>query len=203
MTGRDRANAASTFPPVPEPSGEVQIFEYRADGAAGSSRALTVLLPVTIVGLIVIALLTIGFEPPAPADPTAAPAPVATMQAQASSQTQDGAPDRAIDGDERTSWNAGVHPPAWIELDLGVEGPVTAIKLLVEQSPEGPTVHHVFIAADNGGYEHVHTFEGITRSGQWLTFTPEAPLENVRAVVIETVASPSWVAWREVVILRP
>ena len=182
---------------------EPEIVEYRADGKTGSSRTLAVLLPVTIVGSIVVALLTIGSAPPAPAGPTAAPAPVATVQVVASSQTQDGGPERAIDGNERTSWNAGAHPPAWIELDLGVEGSVSAIKLLVEQNPDGPTVHHVFIAPDEGPYEHVHTFEGVTRVGQWLTFTPEAPLANVRTVVIQTVDSPSWVAWREVVILRP
>ena len=202
MPGRDRANAVSSFPSAPEASGEAQIVEYRADGMTGSSRALNVLLPFTVVGLICRGAPDDRIWAVRAAGPTAAPAPLPSVQVQASSQTADGDPGRAVDGIERTSWNAGDHPPAWIELDLGIQGPVSAIKLLVEQSPEGPTVHHVFVAGDDGGYEHVHTFEGITRSGQWLTFTP-TPLEDVRAVVIQTVDSPSWVAWREVLVLRP
>jgi hypothetical protein len=168
-----------------------------------STRPLALLVPVTIVGFMVGMFTTTGAGPAEQAGPRTAPTPIPTLQVQASAQMPDAGPNRAIDGNERTSWNAGAHPPAWIELDLGVEGPVTGIKLLVEQTPDGPTVHHVYVAADDGRYEHVHTFEGVTRSGQWLAFTPESPLVDVRAVVIETVESPSWVAWREVVVLRP
>jgi hypothetical protein len=208
--------------PDPALSAEAAAIRTAEGGAALDrerrlwSRALpAALFIVAIVGFSLVGIWGRSSNPSTtdPGPPTAGPPTAGTsvhtgaegleLHVRASDQTGDGDPGLAIDGDTRTAWNAGVHPPAWIEIDLGVEGPVTSVRLLVEQSPTGPTVHHVLLASGDGRYELVHTFDGVTESGQWLTFTPDGPIPAVRAVLIETVASPSWVAWREVVVRRP
>jgi hypothetical protein len=50
-------------------------------------------------------------------------------------------------------------------------------------------------------YVILHTFEGITDDSQALTFTPSQPWLGVRYLRIETLDSPSWVAWREIEII--
>jgi hypothetical protein len=47
----------------------------------------------------------------------------------------------------------------------------------------------------------LHTFDGSTSDGQTLTYTSDAPLQGIQYVRVETVTSPSWVAWREVVVI--
>jgi hypothetical protein len=34
-----------------------------------------------------------------------------------------------------------------------------------------------------------------------LSFSPSEPWEGIRRIQIETVASPSWVAWREIEVI--
>jgi hypothetical protein len=47
----------------------------------------------------------------------------------------------------------------------------------------------------------LYTFDGNTKDGDELIFSPEAPLQGIRYIRVETVASPSWVAWREIEII--
>ena len=106
-------------------------------------------------------------------------------------------PEFAVDENEATQWGAGSEPPQWIQIDLGDPQEIEQIRLLVGQFPEGDTVHRVLI--DRGsGLEAVHEFSGFTRGGDWLEFAPDPPLTGVTLVRIETVVSPSWVAWVEV-----
>ncbi len=102
--------------------------------------------------------------------------------------------------DENTStyWGAGQPAPQWIELDLGEELTVNEIRLLTSQSPAGDTVHEIRVRGADSAYETVHRFESFTEDDQWLTFTPEIPLENVQYIRIYTLSSPSWVGWREI-----
>jgi len=44
----------------------------------------------------------------------------------------------------------------------------------------------------------VYEFSGVTQPGEWLVFTPDAPLDGVSGVRVLTVSSPSWVAWSEI-----
>jgi hypothetical protein len=108
------------------------------------------------------------------------------------------APDVAEQGGGRQHRNRvdrGGHPPQWIEVDLGGAYRVTEIRLLVSQSPAGATRHRVLVRGPEGGPGTlVHEFSGDTADGDWLEFVPEAALENVRYVRVETVSSPSW--WR-------
>ncbi len=107
-------------------------------------------------------------------------------------------PAMAVDGDEATYWGSGDLPPQWIEVDLGAPATITEIRLRTSQSPAGDTVHRVLVRGEVGELVVVHQFEQLTGDGDWLVYTPEAPLEKVRAVRIETVESPSWVSWFEV-----
>jgi len=44
-------------------------------------------------------------------------------------------------------------------------------------------------------------FDQVTRDATWLTFTPGAPIEDVQIIRIETLESPSWVAWSEIQVI--
>lgn len=116
----------------------------------------------------------------------------------ASASLPDQKPEMAVDENEDTQWIAGSGPPQWIEIDLQGTFRISEIRLLVAQYPAGSTVHRIQVRSANGSYMTVHEFSGTTNDGDWLIFTPDAPLENVRTVRIETVSSPSWAAWREI-----
>jgi hypothetical protein len=106
---------------------------------------------------------------------------------------------QAVDDNSATQWGAGAAPVQWIEVDLHGTFRVTEIRLLVAQWPEGETVHRLQVrASGSGAYQTVHEFQGQTREGQWLVFAPETPLEGVGQVRVQTVNSPSWVAWKEI-----
>jgi hypothetical protein len=120
---------------------------------------------------------------------------------QASNTLAPDTPEQAVDGNAESVWNAGGDPPQWIEVDLGAVYRLSAVRLLVAQSPAGSTTHRLLVRGpDNGPGILVHEFSGDTADGDWLEYIPEAPLENIRYVRVETVSSPSWVAWREIVV---
>jgi hypothetical protein len=120
---------------------------------------------------------------------------------QASNALAPDVPEHAVDGNQESVWIAGGHPPQWIEVDLGGAYRLTEIRLLVSQLPAGPTRHRVLVRGPGGAAATlVHEFAVDTVDGDWLAFVPDAPLENVRYVRVETTSSPSWVAWREVVV---
>lgn len=121
-----------------------------------------------------------------------------------SSQFGDLTGNLAVDGDFGTLWNSGGGPVQWIEVDLGAEYTVGEIRLTISQYPEGPTVHQIKIKGTGTGnqYTLLHAFDGITHDGDELIFKPETPVTGIRYVQIQTVTSPSWVAWREIVVIQ-
>jgi hypothetical protein len=68
----------------------------------------------------------------------------------------------------------------------------------VAQFPDGETTHRIQIRNDKGILEEVHVFKQFTKNGEVLIFKPEVPLEGVIAVHVDTLKSPSWVAWAEI-----
>jgi hypothetical protein len=107
-------------------------------------------------------------------------------------------PASALDGREETAWNALRGAPAWIEIDLGEPSTIAGFRLLVAQSPGGDTVHQL-IGIDASGREiGLADLRGFTREGQWLSGTLSPAIGNVRSVRVVTLASPSWVSWREI-----
>jgi hypothetical protein len=105
----------------------------------------------------------------------------------------------AVDEDSATQWGAGAGPVQWIEIDLGQLYAITEVRLLVAQYPQGETVHRIQVRAESGAaYVEIHEFSGVTEDNDWLTLTLDAPMEGVRFIRVQTLSSPSWVAWKEI-----
>jgi hypothetical protein len=92
----------------------------------------------------------------------------------ASSSYETSVPGNAVDGDPATQWNAGHHPPAWIELDLDAAYSIDRVTLLVEQPPAGTTVHNVYFGNESRAFTLVQVLSGQTTDGQVLSFAPQA-----------------------------
>jgi hypothetical protein len=121
--------------------------------------------------------------------------------ARASASRPSQGPELAVDGKLDTSWASGVNARQWIEIDLGEPATIETLRLHVDQSPVGRTVHVVSGGPSRDGLERLHIFDGTTAYGDELSWTPPEPLKGIRFVRIETTRSPSWVAWLEVEVL--
>ena len=109
----------------------------------------------------------------------------------------------ALDGDTGSLWSSGNDAPQWIEIDLGQAYEIGGVRLLISQYPAGNTIHRV-LGKGPGADElflEMTRFEGFTEDGQWLEFSPEEPWAGLQHIRVETAASPSWVAWREIEVI--
>jgi MFS family permease len=109
-----------------------------------------------------------------------------------------GPPAYAMDDRTDTAWNAGQFAPAWIEIDLTEPTLISELRLLVAQSPAGETFHEVIGIPSTGSAIRLAEFRGSTRDGEWLVQSLATPMADIATIRITTVASPSWVAWREI-----
>jgi hypothetical protein len=76
---------------------------------------------------------------------------------------------------------------------------LSEIQLTVSQFPAGATEHRVWgRAAPGSELVLLGTLSGETTDYQILTLTSPGSWPAVRFVRVETTASPSWVAWREI-----
>lgn len=116
----------------------------------------------------------------------------------ASVSLPDEPPKNAVDENSDTQWGAGADAPQWIEVDLGQPAQLTQVKLLVAQWPAGRTVHRLLGVKPDGSVIELALFDSDTEQGDWLTFSPASPTEAVQIIRIETVSSPSWIAWSEI-----
>jgi hypothetical protein len=108
-------------------------------------------------------------------------------------------PENAVDDNSGTQWGAGEGPVQWIQVDLQGSYRVTEIRLLVAQYPVGSTTHRMQVRlSSTDSYQTVYEFNGSTSDNDWLVFKPDLPLEGVSQIRIQTIASPSWVAWKEI-----
>lgn len=106
----------------------------------------------------------------------------------------------AFDNTASTWWGSGGFAPQWIEIDLRNYYTITKIKLNPSQDPSGDTVHRILGRGVDGKYHLLHTFEQFTQDGMLLQVIPDKPWENISSIRIETISSPSWVSWREIMI---
>ena len=107
----------------------------------------------------------------------------------------------AIDGDLETIWNSQNLPAQWITIALDDLYLAERVELVVAQTPAGPTTHVLWIDNGSGVRTFFRRFADVhTEDGQTLTieFNPPSPIKEI---LIQTLESPSWVAWREVRIL--
>jgi hypothetical protein len=105
----------------------------------------------------------------------------------------------AFDGDRIQGWNSGSWAVQWIEVDLRELVQVGQVRLYVAQTPAGHTEHHLYgrITAD-GPLVALDACAGETNDQEVLVLTVPAGAKKVRYLRVETVASPSWIAWREI-----
>jgi preprotein translocase subunit Sec61beta len=108
-----------------------------------------------------------------------------------------------VDGNANSKWVAGDFAPQWVQIDLGKISTIGMIRLVITQSPEGDTLHQVWVGSAADQLSLVHTFEGFTSDSQVLEFRPDNPIENVRFIRVETKLSPSWVGWKEIEVFSP
>jgi len=104
----------------------------------------------------------------------------------------------AVDGDLDSLWNSGRIPLGWFRIAL--DGPylVNKVELVIAQTPPGPTTHELWLGDGSGSRAlYQRLVSGHTEDGQTLEITIDPP-RNITEVLIRTVQSPSWVAWREV-----
>jgi hypothetical protein len=116
----------------------------------------------------------------------------------ASASLPDEPPSNAVDENAESQWGAGRDAPQWIEVDLGQAYDISEIRLLVAQWPEGPTTHRIRGRSAGGSFTELHVFNQLTAGGDWLIFTLDAPIVDIQVLRIDTLSSPSWVAWGEI-----
>ncbi len=132
-------------------------------------------------------------------------------------------PDLAVDGWINTSWNANDTPPQWIEIQFAEAVAIRTIRLVVAMYPDGPAHHRVSVLASpevleklypmypdgpahhrvsarlmDGSLVLLAEFEQEMYSGQFLQYVLPSQLENVQSLRIDTLSSPSFVAWHEI-----
>ncbi len=105
----------------------------------------------------------------------------------------------AFDGNLVQGWNSGTYAIGWIEVDLGKAAAVGEVRAWVAQTPAGHTEHHLYgRATADGPLVELTACGGVTNDQQILAFTVPAGTRAVRYLRLETVSSPSWIAWREI-----
>ncbi|HEX8170602.1 MAG TPA: discoidin domain-containing protein [Thermoanaerobaculia bacterium] len=107
-------------------------------------------------------------------------------------------PQRAMDGDLATAWNAGGYPAQFIQFDLGAAYSLKRIRLRVLQSPDGAATHVISggSSPDPATHRSLGTIDGSFVNGQWLELATAA--NDIRYLRVSTTSSPSWVAWSEI-----
>ncbi len=143
-------------------------------------------------------------EPTATITPTSTPRPEKYISEGksllASHYLNTNPPSMAIDKAYKTWWSSGVFAPQWIEIDLGELYTISKISLSVSQSPAESTVHRILGQGADGKYKVLPVFDQYTYDGQLLSFSPNLPWQDISKIKVETVSSPSWVGWREIMI---
>jgi len=117
---------------------------------------------------------------------------------QASSALPNEQAKNAVDENTSTQWGSGSDAPQWIEIDLGAPHQINEIRLLVAQWPAGFTHHIVKGRGNDSEWIEIATFQENTTQGTWLVFQLPEALEEIRYLRVETLSSPSWVAWSEI-----
>ena len=104
----------------------------------------------------------------------------------------------AFDDDTDTIWNAQNFAAQWIAVKLDSLYLVDRIELVVAQAPAGPTSHVLWLGSGSGVRTLHKRLSNIhTEDGQTLTIELSPP-QLVDDLLVHTLESPSWVAWREV-----
>ena len=104
----------------------------------------------------------------------------------------------AIDGDVDSIWSSQKHATQWFSITFDDLHLIDGVEMVVAQAPAGPTTHEVWVGNGSGTRTlHKRIVDVYSEDGQTLHITLDPP-RIAKEVLILTVHSPSWVAWREV-----
>jgi len=107
-------------------------------------------------------------------------------------------PAYVTDGNTATFWNSGGGAPKSVQIDLQNNYDISSIKLNPQMTPSGKTVQKIYVSEDLNIWREIDNFtENNTTSGIIINRNYNNLL-NIRGVKVETVSSPSWVAWGEI-----
>lgn len=98
-------------------------------------------------------------------------------------------------------WGAGSDAPQWIVIDLGEPQTIREVTLQVAQYPAGETTHQVWAQLSDGRTVLLKTLQGETKDNDLLTIPLDIALSDVQAVRVDSLRSPSWIAWKEISVL--
>lgn len=99
-----------------------------------------------------------------------------------------------------TVWNAGGYAPQWVEFEFLEQRAISEVTLCVEQTPFGESEHVISFAGEDKKYFEVGRIRQMTKGGDILSFKNSGKYESakIKYLKIETIKSPSWVAWKEI-----
>jgi dipeptidyl aminopeptidase/acylaminoacyl peptidase len=116
----------------------------------------------------------------------------------------DSSPAFAVDGLGAGSplWWGSYYAPEWIEVDLGRPVTIRKIELVVAQNPAGDTLHVLRGRDATGRLRLLKVVARWTSDNDVITIKPRRAWRGITTVRVTTLESPSWVAWKEIRILR-
>ena len=104
---------------------------------------------------------------------------------------------RAIDGDPDTIWSSEQHATQWFSVAFDGLYLLEMVEMVVAQAPAGLTTHEVWLGNGTGTRTLYKRLSDVyTEDGQTLR-VEIVPPQIADEVLILTLDSPSWVAWRE------
>ena len=104
----------------------------------------------------------------------------------------------AVDGDPNSFWTAQLQAPQWYSVSFDELYLVDKLEMVIAQSPAGPSTHEVWLGNGSGTRTLYRRFDGLqTEDGQTVE-VPIVPPRSISEVLVLTLDSPSWVAWREI-----
>jgi hypothetical protein len=108
----------------------------------------------------------------------------------------------AFDGDACSIWNSGGFAPQSATIDLGAPMAITSVFLVPEMSPATATVQHILeVSGDGKRFSRLGELRAVMRTGE-IVELPIPGGAEARFLRVTTSESPSWVAWRDIVVLR-
>jgi hypothetical protein len=108
-------------------------------------------------------------------------------------------PEKAVDGQSNTIWNAGSLPPHWIELDLSKARTVTGVQMTVARTTSGNETIQIYAGATPNPTTLVYSATLFSDPMDVLNVVFSSPSTNTRYIRIVTTAKDTWAAWTELV----
>lgn len=103
--------------------------------------------------------------------------------------------DSLVDRSQSTYFSTGSYAPQWVQLELPGLYHISGIRLLVAQLPDGFTQHQISVGATASSLLMITDLNNYTYSGQWINITYDPFLAQISIIRLDTLSSPSWVAW--------